>query len=299
VLNSRDVTERRQTEEALRARDEQLRQAMKMEAIGRLAGGIAHDFSNVLTVIDGACERLQDQIATGESVSSSDVITISNNSRRAASLTRQLLAFSRQQTLSPQPLDLGQLIGRAGRLLKQLIGEHIALSVDIAPEVPAVEADPVQIEQVLMNLAINARDAMPTGGSLQLSLAASNVDEAFAKQHPPMPAGNYVVLTVSDTGCGMSELTKARAFEPFYTTKGLQGTGLGLSTVYGIVKQSGGYIWLSSEPGQGTTFTIFMPPTMATPVVQEVVAPPAPRPMMRSRRSRPSKATSICCSPTW
>ena len=281
VLNSRDVTERRQTEEALRARDEQLRQAMKMEAIGRLAGGIAHDFSNVLTVIDGACERLQDQIASGEPVSSAEVNTISNNSRRAASLTRQLLAFSRKQTLSPQPLDMGQLLGRAGRLLKQLIGEHIALSVDIAPDVPAVEADPVQIEQVLMNLAINARDAMPNGGSLQLSLAPKDVDEAFAKLFPPMPPGRYVVLSVSDTGCGMSDLTKARAFEPFYTTKGLQGTGLGLSTVYGIVKQSGGYIWLSSEPGQGTTFTIFMPPTDAAPVAQEVVAAPAPRPVMR------------------
>ena len=269
VLNSRDVTERRLAEETLRARDEQLRQAMKMEAIGRLAGGIAHDFSNVLTVIDGACEKLQDQIAASQLVSAAEVDTILNNSRRAASLTRQLLAFSRQQTLSPQALDMGQLIGRAGRLLKQLIGEHIALSVDIAPEVPAVEADPVQIEQVLMNLAINARDAMPSGGSLQLALSKTAVDAAFAARHPPMPPGLYVVLTVSDTGCGMSELTKARAFEPFYTTKGLQGTGLGLSTVYGIVKQSGGYIWLSSEPDQGTTFSIFMPPTSAVPVVQE------------------------------
>jgi PAS domain S-box-containing protein len=275
VLNSRDVTERRQAEEALRARDEQLRQAMKMEAIGRLAGGIAHDFSNVLTVIDGACEKLQDEIAAGEAVSSGEVDTILSNSRRAASLTRQLLAFSRQQTLSPQPLDMGQLIGRAGRLLKQLIGEHIALSVDIAPELPAVEADPVQIEQVLMNLAINARDAMAGGGSLQLTLAKAIVDDAFAERHPPMPPGSYVLLTVSDTGCGMSELTKARAFEPFYTTKGLQGTGLGLSTVYGIVKQSGGYIWLSSIPGEGTTFRIFMPPTDAAPVSQDMPQPAA------------------------
>jgi PAS domain S-box-containing protein len=272
VINSRDVTERRHAEETVRARDEQLRQAMKMEAIGRLAGGIAHDFSNVLTVITAACERLQDGIAAA-GAPRSDVSTILNNCRRAASLTRQLLAFSRKQTLSPQPLNLGQLLGNAERLLGPLIGEHIDLRITIDPDLHAVEADPVQMEQVLLNLAINARDAMPDGGVLGLRVANVVVTQEFAKSHPPMMAGPYVLLEVQDTGCGMSPGTQARAFEPFFTTKGLEGTGLGLSTVYGIVKQSGGYIWISSEPGQGTTFSIHMPPTTA-PVVAEAVQAP-------------------------
>ena len=273
VLNSRDVTERRQTEGMLRARDEQLRQAMKMEAIGRLAGGIAHDFSNVLTVIIGACERLQDDIASGLPSTGAEVGTILNNCRRAASLTRQLLAFSRQQTLSPQPIHLGHLIASSGRLLKPLIGEHIDLRLIVDPNLHAVEADPVQMEQVLLNLVINARDAMPNGGVLSLRAANTIVTEEFARSHPPIPAGPYVLLEVQDTGCGMSPGTKARAFEPFFTTKGLEGTGLGLSTVYGIVKQSGGYIWISSEPGEGTTFTIHMPPTTAPPAPTELPAP--------------------------
>jgi PAS domain S-box-containing protein len=273
VLNSRDVTERRQAQEALRARDEQLRQVMKMEAIGRLAGGIAHDFSNVLTVIIGACERLQDNIVSRVPSTDSEVGTILNNCRRAASLTRQLLAFSRQQTLSPQPLNLGHLIASSGRLLKPLIGEHIDLRVEVDPNLHAIEADPVQMEQVLLNLVINARDAMPAGGALWLRAANAVVTEEFAQSHPPIPAGPYVVLEVQDTGCGMSPGTKARAFEPFFTTKGLDGTGLGLSTVYGIVKQSGGYIWISSEPGCGTTFTIHMPPTSQAAVAAEQPAP--------------------------
>jgi len=268
VCNARDVTERRQAEETLRARDEQLRQAMKMEAIGRLAGGIAHDFSNVLTVITGACERLQDDIPADLTSAATDVDTILNNCWRAASLTRQLLAFSRRQTLSPQALNLGQLVGNSGRLLMPLIGEHIELRMEIAPDLHPIEADPVQIEQVLLNLAINARDAMPDGGSLLLRVANTVVSEEFARSHPPIVAGPYVLLEVQDTGCGMSPGTKARAFEPFFTTKGLDGTGLGLSTVYGIVKQSGGYIWISSQPEQGTTFTIHMPPTTVQPTAE-------------------------------
>jgi len=274
VCNARDVTERRHAEETLRARDEQLRQVMKMEAIGRLAGGIAHDFSNVLTVITGACERLQDGIAANQPSSGAEVGTILNNCRRAASLTRQLLAFSRQQTLSPQPLNLGQLVLSSSRLLKPLIGEHIDLQIEIAPDLHAIEADPVQMEQVLLNLAINARDAMPSGGSLVLRVVNSVVSQDFARSHPPITSGPYVLLEVQDTGCGMSPGTKARAFEPFFTTKGLDGTGLGLSTVYGIVKQSGGFIWISSQPGTGTTFTIHMPPTSARPLATEVVAAP-------------------------
>jgi two-component system, cell cycle sensor histidine kinase and response regulator CckA len=265
VLNSRDVTDRRHAVEALRVRDEQLRQAQKMEAVGRLAGGIAHDFSNVLTVITAASERLYDRV-NDRPLAIADVEAILRNCERAASLTRQLLAFSRQQTLAPQPLDLGQLIKRAGRLLKRLIGEHIELALDLPDERVAIEADPTQIEQVLMNLAINARDAMSGGGSLRIVLRRTTVDEEFARTHAPMAPGDYVVLQVTDTGTGMAPETMARAFEPFFTTKHpSQGTGLGLSTVYGIVKQSGGFVWIDSEVGRGTTFSIFMRPTTARP----------------------------------
>src|SRR5688572_29419254 len=250
VLNSRDITERHHALEALRLRDEQLRQAQKMEAVGRLAGGIAHDFSNVLTVITAASERLYDRVGDRRDAVG-DIESILRNSERAAALTRQLLAFSRQQTLAPQPLDLGQLVRRAGRLLKRLIGEHIVLAIDFPDEVLAIEADPTQIEQVLMNLAINARDAMPDGGSLRLSIRRTIIDEEFASQHAPMPPGDYVVMEVEDTGSGMSPETMARAFEPFFSTKHpSQGTGLGLSTVYGIIKQSGGYIFIDSEQGR-------------------------------------------------
>jgi PAS domain S-box-containing protein len=269
VLNSRDITERRHATEALRARDQQLRQAQKMEAVGRLAGGIAHDFSNVLTVITAATERLQDRVGDRPGAAD-DLMSILRNCERAASLTRQLLAFSRQQTLAPQAIDLCQLVRRAGRLLKRLIGEHIELTFELPDDVLVVEADPTQVEQVLMNLAINARDAMPGGGSLRVALRRTNVDHAFARDHEPMIAGEYVLLEVSDTGMGMSLETQARAFEPFFTTKHpAHGTGLGLSTVYGIVKQSGGYIWIESQEGQGTTFRIYLPPTTALPVDRE------------------------------
>jgi two-component system, cell cycle sensor histidine kinase and response regulator CckA len=269
VLNARDVTERLHATEAIRERDKQLRQAQKMEAVGRLAGGIAHDFSNVLTVITGACERLQDRVGSVAGAGA-DIETILRNSDRAASMTRQLLAFSRQQTLAPQPLDLGLLVRKATHLLKRLIGEHIELAIDLPQQVFAVEADLTQLEQVLMNLAINARDAMVDGGSLRISLRTISVDAEFATSHPPMTAGEFVLLEVTDTGTGMSAETQARAFEPFFTTKDpAHGTGLGLSTVYGIIKQSGGYIWIDSEPGRGTTFRIYLPPTSATPVQAE------------------------------
>ena len=269
VLNSRDITERRHALEALRLRDEQLRQAQKMEAVGRLAGGIAHDFSNVLTVIISASERLYDRVGDRRDAVS-DIESILRNSERAASLTRQLLAFSRQQTLAAQPLDLGQLVRRAGRLLKRLIGEDIVLALDFPDEMLAIEADPTQVEQVLMNLAINARDAMPEGGSLRIALRRISVDAEFARNHPPMAPGNYVLLEVEDSGTGMTPETAAHAFEPFFTTKHpSKGTGLGLSTVYGIVKQSGGFIWIDTEPGRGTTFSIFLPPTSARPVPRE------------------------------
>jgi PAS domain S-box-containing protein len=278
VLNTRDITERRRAEEALRQRDEQLRQAQKMEAVGRMAGGIAHDFSNVLTVITGASERLRDALEV-DTPQRRDVDTILKNCARAASLTRQLLAFSRQQTLAPRPIDLGALVSNTGQLLTQLIGEHIRLRIDIAPDLRRIEADPVQMEQVLMNLAINARDAMPTGGALWVMVRNVNVSEEFASTHAPMPPGPYVLLQVSDTGCGMSPETKAHAFEPFFTTKDpVHGTGLGLSTVYGIIKQSGGYIWIDSEPGAGTTFHLYMPPTWK-PVIEEPPRPSAHGPV--------------------
>jgi PAS domain S-box-containing protein len=270
VLNSRDITERRHALEALRLRDAQLRQAQKMEAVGRLAGGIAHDFSNVLTVIISASERLYDRVGDRRDALG-DIESILRNSERAASLTRQLLAFSRQQTLAAQPLDLGQLLRRAGRLLKRLIGEDIVLAIDFPDEVIAIEADPTQIDQVLMNLAINARDAMPEGGSLRLAIRRISVDAEFARTHPPMPPGEYVLLEVEDSGTGMTAETAAHAFEPFFTTKHpSKGTGLGLSTVYGIVKQSGGYIWIDTQPGHGTRFSIFLPPTSAAPVPTDI-----------------------------
>ena len=259
-----------------------------MEAVGRLAGGIAHDFSNVLTVITGACERLQDRVGSVPGAAG-DIESILRNSDRAASLTRQLLAFSRQQTLAPQPLDLGVLVRKATHLLKRLIGEHIELAIDLPETRQAVEADPTQIEQVLMNLAINARDAMQDGGSLRITIKRTLVDAQFATSHPPMVAGEFVELEVTDTGTGMSPETVARAFEPFFTTKEPgKGTGLGLATVYGIVKQSGGFVWIDSEVGLGTTFSIFLPPTTARPRV-----PPNKRASSRAgARSRSTAATS-------
>jgi two-component system, cell cycle sensor histidine kinase and response regulator CckA len=279
VLNSRDVTERLHATEALRERDNQLRQAQKMEAVGRLAGGIAHDFSNVLTVITGACERLQDRVGSVPGAAA-DIETILRNSDRAASMTRQLLAFSRQQTLAPQPLDLAALVRKATHLLKRLIGEHIELTLDIPQQIFPVEADPTQLDQVLMNLAINARDAMGDGGSLRISMRMETVDELFAANHPPMTSGEFVLVEVTDTGTGMTPETKARAFDPFFTTKDpAHGTGLGLSTVYGIIKQSGGYIWIDSELGRGTTFRIFLPLTTAKLVQAEVPKAAARGPM--------------------
>jgi len=259
VLNARDITERRQAEDALRVRETQLRQAQKMEAVGRLAGGIAHDFSNVLTVIAGACERLQDDIARGQA-SAGQVDVVLRHCARATALTRQLLAFSRHQTIAPRVVALGALVNRAAELVSQLIGEHIRLEVDVEDDLNPVEVDPVQMEQVLMNLAINARDAMPAGGTLRVAARNVTVTTGFAAQHPPMLPGQYVRLEVIDTGTGMNAETQARAFEPFFTTKDpTRGTGLGLATVYGIVTQSRGHVWIDSAPGRGTRFEIHLP----------------------------------------
>jgi PAS domain S-box-containing protein len=255
-LFAEDVTERR-------ALEQQLRQAQKMEAIGRLAGGIAHDFNNLLMVISGYSEFLLGQLSD-EPTMQGHAQEIANAAGRATALTRQLLAFSRKQMLAPKIMDLNSVVTENVKMLTRLIGEDIDLVMVPGRDIGAVKADPGQIEQVIMNLAVNARDAMPHGGKLTIETANVTLDAHYARFHAPVTPGDYVMLAISDTGMGMDTDTQAHIFEPFYTTKGLKGTGLGLSTVYGIVKQSDGYIWLYSESGKGTTFKIYLPRFSAT-----------------------------------
>jgi len=239
----------------------QLRQAQRMETIGTLAGGVAHDFNNMLTVIKGYCDLLMDRLADRADVRS-QVQHIDQAAEQAASLTRQLLAFSRQQVLQPKVFNLGDLVTKADKLLRRLIGEHIEMVTMTSPNLGSVKADPGQIESVIFNLAVNARDAMPNGGKMTLETANVELDEAYGRQHLGATPGRYVMLAVSDTGVGMDEKTVAHIFEPFFTTKEVgKGTGLGLSTVYGILNQSGGYVWVYSEPGRGTTFRVYLPRT--------------------------------------
>jgi two-component system cell cycle sensor histidine kinase/response regulator CckA len=250
-----DITERRQAEEAQAKLEEQLRQAQKMESVGRLAGGVAHDFNNLLTVIQGHCELMQVQMSDADPLLK-ELGQIRHAGERAATLTRQLLAFSRKQILAPVVLDLNSLVANLRGMLERLIGEDITLTTVLQPELWSVTADPGQIEQVIMNLALNARDAMPGGGRLTIETRNVHLDDTYAQTH----AEACVMLAVTDTGLGMDEPTRVRIFEPFFTTKEPgKGTGLGLATVYGIVKQSGGDILVYSEPGQGTTFKIYLP----------------------------------------
>jgi len=251
-----DVTEQRHLED-------QLRQSQKMEAVGRLAGGIAHDFNNILTVINGYGALALDRLVTGTDPSE-EIEEVRRAGDRAAGLTRQLLAFSRQQVLQPVVLDLNSVVAELERLLGRVIGEDVALETSLEPELARVRADRSQIEQVVMNLAVNARDAMPGGGELLIETANAVIDEASAVDHVGIPTGLYVVLAVTDTGVGMDEETRARMFEPFFTTKERgKGTGLGLSTVYGIVEQSGGHIRVTSEPRRGATFRVYLPTALA------------------------------------
>jgi signal transduction histidine kinase/DNA-binding response OmpR family regulator len=266
--------ERRRNAEALERAEEQLRQSQKMEAVGRLAGGIAHDFNNLLTVIGGHAQLLLEELPP-DTAARREVETIANAADRAATLTAGLLAFSRKQVVHPRVMALDQLLRSMSGLLRRMLGENITVSVRSASDVGHVHVDPGQMEQVVMNLAVNARDAMPQGGRLTLSLENVTLEAAPGETVPP---GAYVLLAVSDTGVGMTAETRARAFEPFYTTKPAgKGTGLGLSTVYGIVTQSRGDIRIESEPGHGTTFRIYLPrvdgPAEPTPVTDATSLP--------------------------
>src|ERR1700722_18471280 len=273
-LFTEDVTERR-------ALEQQLRQAQKMEAVGRLAGGIAHDFNNLLMVISGYTEFLLERLGTAPDLRA-PAQEIASAAERASSLTRQLLAFSRKQMLAPKIVNLNDVVTENIKMLTRMIGEDIDLVIVPGANLWAVRADSGQIEQVIMNLAVNARDAMPSGGKLTIEITNATLDDNYARVHAPLQSGDYVMVAISDTGAGMDTETQSHIFEPFFTTKGPKGTGLGLSTVYGIIKQSGGYIWVYSEVGRGTTFKIYLPRVastgeavvqVATPVEQQRVEP--------------------------
>ncbi len=247
-----DITERKLLAQ-------QLVQSQRLEAIGQLAGGIAHDFNNLLTVVRGYAQCVQESLGT-EHPSWEDVDQIRQAGERAATLTRQLLVFSRKKILEPRALNLNEVVRSLDTLLGRLIGENIVLTMDLEPDLCCVQADRGQIEQVIMNLVINASDAMPNGGKLTIETANVNLDGRYAEKHMGVTPGAYGVVAVSDTGVGIDKKTQARIFEPFFTTKAKgRGTGLGLSTVYGIVKQSAGNVWVYSEPGKGTTLKVYLP----------------------------------------
>ena len=257
VINHRDVSERKAVENALRHSEEQLRQAQKLEAIGRLAGGIAHDFNNVLTAIFGYTDLLLDDLQ--DDPRRADVEEIRRSAERAAALTRQLLAFSRKQVMQPRLLDVNDVIRSVAKLLARLVGDDVVVDLRLAEDLVPVRADPGQLEQVLMNLVANARDAMPEGGHVTVSTRTEHHPDA-SPSRPGLPPGEYAVLTVTDTGMGIPPEARPHIFEPFFTTKEQgKGTGLGLATVYGIVKQTGGGVYLDVEEGQPTTFLVYLP----------------------------------------
>jgi len=255
---ARDITETKRMEEMFR-------QAQKMEAVGRLAGGVAHDFNNLLSVIIGYGEIVEESLKKDDPLRAK-AEQINKAGRRAVGLTRQLLAFSRQQILEPTILNLNSIVSDVHKMLQRLIGEDIELVTALAPHLASVKADQGQIEQIIMNLAVNSRDAMPEGGTLTIETTNLEADELYALNHPGLVAGSYVMLRVTDVGTGMDAETQKHIFEPFFTTKEQgKGTGLGLATVYGVIKQSSGYISVNSALGQGTTFEIYLPQVRAAP----------------------------------
>lgn len=265
-----DITERRRVEQALANAEEQLRHTQKLEAVGRLAGGIAHDFNNLLTTITGYSDILLAREELAPAIRR-DIEEIRKAADRAAVLTRQLLAFSRRQALRPQVMNLNDAVRSMAGLYRSLLGESVTVVTRLQPDLRPVEVDPAQMEQVLMNLVINAKDAMPEGGKVTIETQNVELDSEYERAHVSVNPGAYVMLSVSDTGHGMTKEVQEQIFEPFFTTKPHgKGTGLGLSTVYGIVKQSGDHIWVYSEPGRGTTFKVYFPQ-----VLEEAVARPA------------------------
>ena len=268
VGTAADVTEQRQLEE-------QLQQAQKMEIVGRLAGGVAHDFNNLLTVINGMADLVLAGLADDDPARN-DLIQIRQAGDRAAALTGRLLAVSRRQILKPEIVDLNAIVAGLRDMIQRLVGEDVALVLELAPDLASVKADPGQIEQVLLNLIVNARDAMPDGGILGIETRVVHVDAVYAAEHPGTRPGSHAMLAVRDTGVGMDESIRRRIFEPFFTTKAQgKGTGLGLSMVYGIVKQSGGSIWFQSEPGHGSRFTIYLPCVTGLPALRPLPPPAA------------------------